>query len=626
MSVHERTRGEASLALGMTDGTTSDKAIGSEVDAAGKDEKIGAYAKRMIYSALSENRVPDADFERLLTVEGTKELLGASLTTCPLFSYSRMIRRDGRNGCWTNPVVRDGKEVFVNSQWYESHRRKLDRLLSRWKDRKDDDAGARVGARMTDARDESDRPAGQLAELLGAEFANGIRPESIIDRNKLRRLFVSRFGESLPDDLDVGPLLRKVGIVHDGKVFPRPSSAEGGWRQLVDGLVGEGNAVFQFSCLMERHAAALMQAGITSADMLREVVRRDAGAAFDVSGDFFAPHADEPIEARLQAAILPDESSVVDVKDAAGRLPYVAAATIQKICSEADGLIRNGAGTYAVTTRILFDDDEVSRGTSCCETAIGRDGFFSLSQLALADSASLNDRRLSDGALRRAFYARFLSDGRELHGQVVCACGANLDGQASVRAFCRGRSDVTLSEAKAIARESRIADYLALQTLYDEMVRVDAERFVAPSLVCFDVSATDACLGDLATGPATPFGTFCRFAGFPAVPGYVWNDCLLESYLRRASVRFRLLKPGVVSSEPAGVVVSAASLASQLSRHDDRGGERAIAAFARAAASAGISPDPDAVGDFLCASRCILRRTKPVITATVAAMCAKEGN
>ena len=96
------------------------------VDARERVERIGAYAKREIYSALAENRVPNDDFERLLTLEGTKELLGASLTTCPLFSYSRMMRCGDQNGCWTDPSMRDGREVFVNSQWYNGHRKKLE--------------------------------------------------------------------------------------------------------------------------------------------------------------------------------------------------------------------------------------------------------------------------------------------------------------------------------------------------------------------------------------------------------------------------------------------------------------------------------------------------------------------
>ena len=41
-----------------------------------------------------------------------------------------------------------------------------------------------------------------------------------------------------------------------------------------------------------------------------------------------------------------------------------------------------------------------------------------------------------------------------------------------------------------------------------------------------------------------------RFADFPAVPGFVWNDFLLESFLRRESRRFRLFSASSAAKRP----------------------------------------------------------------------------
>ena len=95
--------------------------------------KIGVYVKQQIYAALAEDRIPDADFDKLLTVEGTKELFGTTLSACPLFAYSPMIGPDGRgHNSWGDPAVRRGKRIFVNSQWYERHWDKARRLIARW--------------------------------------------------------------------------------------------------------------------------------------------------------------------------------------------------------------------------------------------------------------------------------------------------------------------------------------------------------------------------------------------------------------------------------------------------------------------------------------------------------------
>lgn len=616
-SAYERTGRGIPLSLSRASDKIPDKVIESEAEAIAHMEKIGAYAKREIYSALAENRVPNDDFERLLTVEGTKELLGASLTTCPLFSHSRMMRRGGLNGCWSDPAVRDGEKVFVNSQWYEGHRAKLDRLLARWKE----DPAPHVSANgLGESVYES-----RLAELLCAEFANGLRPGSIIDSNRIRRLYRQHFGESLPDGFDFVTALPKVGFVHDGKVFPRRKSGDGGWKRLIESCIRQGHVLFQFSRFMELHADKFMHMGIASVGMLHDAIQREASDLYDVSADFFVPKADLPIEARIESAVVQD-SVVVDVKEVSKRLPYVDEITIRRLCANADSMIWNGAGTYAVLDRISFDGSDVKKGVLSCDASVGEYGFFSLVHLNLDASAALNDRRLSGNALRHAFFLRFLSGKFDLHGQIVCARGAKLDAQAPLRSFCRGRSVVTLSGVRAVAKECRIADYLALQTLHEEMVRVDAEHFVTPSLVAFDISATDACIGSLVGGRATPFGDVCHFATFPAVPGYVWNSYLFESYLRRASKRFRILKQGVVSEEPVGVVVPVSGELVPLPHSDRYDGKLVATAFACAASAAGIPPEPDAVGDFLCASRCVARRTKSAIEATVAAMCAKERN
>lgn len=117
------------------------------LDSAGPSEKIGAYAKRELYAALAEERVPEEDFGKLLTLEGTKQLLGYSMKTCPLFSLTPMVRRDGRPGSWSQPAQYKKKQVYINGYWMEQHRANLKRLLKRW--RKSPRRGSTRGAGET---------------------------------------------------------------------------------------------------------------------------------------------------------------------------------------------------------------------------------------------------------------------------------------------------------------------------------------------------------------------------------------------------------------------------------------------------------------------------------------------
>lgn len=96
-------------------------------------ERVGEWAKREFKAALSEERIPDKDFDALCTKEGTKALLGIVPNCCPVFGHSPIVDKKGRNRCWKDdPATRNGKPVYVNSQWYDRDRPKLERLFARW--------------------------------------------------------------------------------------------------------------------------------------------------------------------------------------------------------------------------------------------------------------------------------------------------------------------------------------------------------------------------------------------------------------------------------------------------------------------------------------------------------------
>ena len=566
-------------------------------------KKIGVYVKQQIYAALAEDRIPDDDFVKLLTVDGTKELLGTTLSACPLFAYSPIIGPDGRgHNSWSDPAVRRGSRIFVNSQWYERHWDKVMRLLSRWEKKPLQQTVARAAV-------PSHSYERHLAELLEAEFTNGIRPGSIIDRNKIHKLYRQHFNEDLPEDFAFATVLPKIGVVHDGKVFPRPSSKDGGWRMLIERLVSNGNTMFQFSRVMELHAAELMKMGITSAGMLRETLAHDASNSYEISGEFFAPRGTEAFTSRFAATFIPQNDTIIDVMEISKRIPYVDVAFVRSLYKGLPNLVRIAQDTYAITKRIEFDDDEVARGKALCKTVIEEEGFFSLSQLSLPDSATMNDQRLTDNVLRRVFFQRFLADGFDLHGQIVCVKGASIDGQIPLHAFLRDHSDVTLIQLEAVTKEYNIAPWLALKTAHEEMTRVDRDRFVSPEMVPFDIVAVDRAIAHVCEGSPMPFGSFTNLTDFPAVPGWTWNDYLLEAFLRRSSAEFCLLSPSVPARDVSGAVVP-------------RGTEDCSAedAFAEIALRCGVTAEAEEVGNFLVETQCVLRRSAKTVRAVVSRM------
>lgn len=448
----------------------------------------------------------------------------------------------------------------------------------------------------------------QIAKLLESEFSNGVRLD-FIGRNKVLKLYRQRYGSELPGNLDLDSTLSKIGILHDGKVYPRTSSKSGGWRKLIERLVEQGHTIFQFSRVMELHASEFMQMGIVSSEMLRETMLREAQDAYEIFEELFASTDMGTVDERLASIVTPQEEAIIDISAVSRRMPYVEEAIIRNHCKNQKGLINNTHDSYAIVARINFDDREVTRGCAQCETAIEADGFFSLSQLSLEDSVSMNDPRLTDNALRRSFFRRFLSERFDIHGQVVCARGAKMEGQFPLRFFLRNRTDLSLEQLRNVAKDYHIAFHIALKTTHEEMVRVERERFVAPTQIMFDVPLIDLAISDICDGCCMPFGAFTNLSDFPAVPGYSWNDFLLEAFLRRASKAFCLVSPSVPAIGVSGVVVPSS---------DKK--RKAEETFAIMALRCDIPAEAEDVKRFLVAKRCVLNSSTTLAEMVVAKM------
>lgn len=388
----------------------------SQSDALPTGERIGAYAKREIYAALAEGRVPDDDFARLQTLEGTKEILGGALSGRPLFSRKEKLPTFGHKNFWHAPAHRNGISVYVNSQWFEYHRPRLEKLLSRWR-KADATAAPLAMSAVTDAQ------RANLGKLLEANFTNGFRLGDGIDGNKMRKSYQEEFGEGLPEDLDLASVLPQIGIPLDGRVYPWPSNKDGGWRKIVDDLVARGNVVFQLSCLVKRHVNEFMQIGIFSHELLHAVALRETTDAYEIKGAFLLRKGIDDVADYVSKCLVSDDSVIIELKSVAKRLPYVEESYVKallkdrRFISNAKG--SNAKGEYAVLEKIEFDDAEVEDGRKLCESCVKNDGYFLLKELVLDDSADMNDPRLSKLALRMAFYRRFLEDRFSVKGYRV---------------------------------------------------------------------------------------------------------------------------------------------------------------------------------------------------------------
>lgn len=433
--------------------------------------------------------------------------------------------------------------------------------------------------------------------VLERFFPDGIRPPSIIDRNKFARAWEGMFGAPMPSDMDLAAVLPFAGVTHGDKVLPA-ADAEG--KTVADfamEIVEAATGPFFYDCFFEAHAARLTKMGVQSGAMLRDYLRNDDGGRLVFGKSSFSVRGGpESVEDAVAAAFA--EKPTWTRQELEDRFPYVPGDRVLAVLAQESKFVRIAEGEYRLASAILLDAEECEEAARRVEEGVREDGFFSMADCTFERSMERNgDIFLT--ALQTRFFDEWLSDRYSRHGQIVCEERARYDSMAEVRRFCRTRNEATLKQLLELEETCGLGGgNRTLATAYEEMVRVSSDRFLAPRLVAFDVAGTDATLDDLVPEwGVMPLTAVTSFVTFPPVDGWPWNGYMLESYLRRESKNFRYLSVSYASRTLSGAIVRNGAEFGTL-----------VDALARAVVEAGVPPTEEDIGKYLLDAGYIQRR------------------
>lgn len=91
--------------------------------------KIGQYVRLAMNYVLTNHLLTKQELKELSTYEGTARSIDTYLKKCPLISDMQFTDSNGFIRCWQEPVLVDGRSVFVNKEWYEYARPKFNAWL-----------------------------------------------------------------------------------------------------------------------------------------------------------------------------------------------------------------------------------------------------------------------------------------------------------------------------------------------------------------------------------------------------------------------------------------------------------------------------------------------------------------
>lgn len=434
-----------------------------------------------------------------------------------------------------------------------------------------------------------------LTEIIEQKFPNGIRPNSIIDTNKLHNYFFDIMGKGIHDDIpDIPSALEAVGIKHGDKVFVVSESDRLKLEELFTRLLSNNNRMFFYDELYGVHADFFEGLHIFSSELLRTILSEVFPSVI-----YFKKYCQTDRSISVESEILRCFESLValsydQLKD---KLPYIPLPKIRQVLAQSGKFVWVKKSVYTHLQGIVFDTQECEDICKNITKAIDVHGFASLATENMLVSAELNPE-LSETAIRNGFYQVYLAKDYEKRGNIVSEKGTVLNAVAVFQDFCRSHERLSLKEL--IAYEKEIIGSVHNQSLYaayDNMVRVDYDTFVADSVIQFDVEKTDIALSRFVAGEVIPLGSVTSFTSFPFIDGYSWNLFLLESYCRRFSRKYHFQCLSVSSSNVGAIYKKSVGFTNYAT------------VVAAAVGIAQIKLDEQIVGDFLSESGFIARRT-----------------
>lgn len=426
-----------------------------------------------------------------------------------------------------------------------------------------------------------------ITRILSTKYKYGFRIGSSIELLKIRN-YAEAMNLELPEsNEELEKEIIAAGSVIDGKVYTFSKNLLHELGSIIDEIFSNGFIAVFLSEFIKKHEEWLEENHIASESLLKEVIKRCKpslylGQNIITNGERVTEHEAVVAEIHRAAGL----EAVVWIKDLAEKLTYVPVDKISWSLSASDEFVWISEGKYFCMDHFVYSLEDAQKILDFVSEECTNNGYASITDIPMGNIAEENFE-LSVTALYSAVYNAILKDSYYLNGKILTVDHNGIDITVLLKSYCQNRDECTVTELMKRAEEltgSPNKQY-SLIALYDEMVRVDVDRFVSEKHVDFEVDRIDNLLDEIIGNRFAPIHKVSTFALFPTC-GLSWNYYLLESYCYRFSKKYRLSVLNY-NDKNAGMI---ATVDLPLTYNE---------MLSEAAASADIELTPEDVGEFL---------------------------
>lgn len=381
----------------------------------------------------------------------------------------------------------------------------------------------------------------EIVAVLKQHYEYGFKYDSIRELMRFRQ-FADEMGITLSEeDEALKTSILSSGTVIDDKVYCKNDDMLQELQRIVDDILSSGAVVIYYESLFENKQEWMASHVITSPDMLKEYLQYNiSGCSFSKKFMVKGSRCSEKDAVTDELKRIWGAHPVESVYRLSDRLPYIPIGNIWRVISGNDLFVLSSEGEYLFIDRFRITKDEEEDILDFVDEICEENGFASLCDVPLG-SIEEENYELTQTAIYNAIYKKVLSGKYHLNGKILTNDKSELDAVMLLKQYIKDKDECTFDEVadKVVELTGGINRQYAFQALYDDMVRVDKNRFVANRLVNFSIDEIDTVLAGFITDNFRAIRDVTTFAMFPLC-GQNWNHYLLESFCYKYSRKYSL--------------------------------------------------------------------------------------
>lgn len=398
----------------------------------------------------------------------------------------------------------------------------------------------------------------KIIDVVAEKYVYGFRLGSVIERLRLREYLKAQGIDFDGNDDELETIIINNGFVNNGKVLIESKDKDERLNREIEEIFASGVSVIYYESFFELKAELMDAIHIASYETLKEFLK-EKRKDLVYSKNYFTNNdkVTEDVAVGQEILRIWGDNTLASIDELAEKLPLIPNDKVRFYLSMNQNFIWVSEGIYTRIESIVISDKDRELITNFASAEIERKGYVSLSELPL-ESVIEENYELSEYAILFGTYEKCLKERFCLHGRIITKEDAGFDAQKLMKQFCDDIDEITLDEAIAkVESFTGVADRrIAYPALYDSLIRVNEQLFVAQDKIKFDVEKIDKQIDKFAKDGFIAVKEISTFALFPEC-GYTWNHYILESYCYRFSEKY-LYVTNLFNGKNAGAIVDRA--------------------------------------------------------------------